>query len=323
MRKTLLNTLQRWLAMIFLPPAALRTAALVILLGAQPGAATAVELLPVVASFSILGDLTQRVGGEHVQVYTLVGPLADAHVYQSTPADVKMLARARLVVVNGLGFEGWIDRLMQSSGYRGPIVVASKGVKLLDKEAGPGGQHRGHDHAADVDPHAWQDLAQARHYVDNIAAALAQVDPANEAAYQANAAALKQEIDTLDAEIRASLSRLPAERRVVVSSHDAFGYFARAYGIRFLAPVGVSTDAQPSAAAVAAIIRQIRQEKIPAMFIENVSDRRLLERISAESGARIGGILYSDSLSTAGTAAASYLGMMRENAKTLAAALAD
>ncbi|MEF8733125.1 MAG: zinc ABC transporter substrate-binding protein, partial [Candidatus Accumulibacter meliphilus] len=156
MRKTLLNTLQRWLAMIFLPPAALRTAALVILLGAQPGAATAVELLPVVASFSILGDLTQRVGGEHVQVYTLVGPLADAHVYQPTPADVKKLARARLVVVNGLGFEGWIDRLMQSSGYRGPIVVASKGVKLLDKEPGPG-QHRGHDHAADVDPHAWQD----------------------------------------------------------------------------------------------------------------------------------------------------------------------
>ncbi|MQM31426.1 MAG: metal ABC transporter substrate-binding protein [Candidatus Accumulibacter phosphatis] len=323
MRKTLLNTLQRGLAMVFLPPAALRTAALLILLGAQPGAAMAVELLPVVASFSILGDLTQRVGGEHVQVYTLVGPLADAHVYQPKPADVKILARARLVVVNGLGFEGWIDRLMQSSGYRGPIVVASKGVKLLDKEAGPGGQHRGHDHAADVDPHAWQDLAQARHYVDNIAAALTQLDPANEAAYQANAAALKQQIDTLDAEIRASLSRLPAERRVVVSSHDAFGYFARAYGIRFLAPVGVSTDAQPSAAAVAAIIRQIRQEKIPAMFIENVSDPRLLERISAESGARIGGILYSDSLSTAGTTAASYLGMMRENAKTLAAALAD
>jgi zinc/manganese transport system substrate-binding protein len=248
MRKILRNALQRWLATVFLRPAPLLTAALVIFLGAQPGRASAAELLPVVASFSILGDLTRRVGGEHVQVYTLVGPLADAHVYQPTPADVKKLARARLVVVNGLGFEGWIDRLIMSSGYRGPIVVASKGVKALQKEAAPAGKHRTHDHPADVDPHAWQDLAQARYYVDNIAAALAQVDPANKVSYQANAAALQKQIDVLDSEIRSSLSKLPVERRVVVSSHDAFGYFARAYGIRFLAPVGVSTDAQPSAA---------------------------------------------------------------------------
>ncbi|EXI78165.1 MAG: Pneumococcal surface adhesin A [Candidatus Accumulibacter appositus] len=323
MRKPFLNVLQRWLATVFLRPAPLLTAALVILLGAQPGRASAAELLPVVASFSILGDLTQRVGGEHVQVYTLVGPLADAHVYQPTPADVKKLARARLVVVNGLGFEGWIDRLIMSSGYRGLIVVASKGVNVLQKEAAHTGKHRSHDHPADVDPHAWQDLAQARYYVDNIAAALAQVDPANKVSYQANAAALRREIDVLDSEIRSSLSKLPVERRVVVSSHDAFGYFARAYGIRFLAPVGLSTDAQPSAAAVGGIIRQIRREKIPAMFIENVSDARLLERISAESGARIGGVLYSDSLAAPGTAADSYLGMMRANAKTLATALAD
>ncbi len=323
MKQTFLNVLQRWLATVLPRPASLLAAALVILLGAQPGRAGAADLLPVVASFSILGDLTRSVGGEHVQVFSLVGPLADAHVYQPTPDDVKKLARARLVVVNGLGFEGWIDRLIHSSGYRGPIVVASKGVKALRKEAAPAGKHRTHDHATEVDPHAWQDLAQARHYVDNIATALAQVDPANTASYQANAAALKQQIDALDAEIRSSLGKLPTERRVVVSSHDAFGYFARAYGIRFIAPVGVSTDAQPSAAAVGAIIRQIRRERIPAMFIENVSDPRLLERISAESGARIGGILYSDSLSAPGTAADSYLGMMRANAKTLATALAD
>ena len=329
MREKILNTLRPSLlaassASPFLVSAWwLVTAVLVVFLGAQPGRAAAAESLPVVASFSILGDLVQRVGGEHVQVYTLVGPLADAHVYQPTPADVKTLARARLVVVNGLGFEGWIDRLMQSSGYRGPIVVASKGVTLLAKEASIAGRRAAHAHAAGVDPHAWQDLAQARHYVDNIAVALAQVDPANKTAYQANAARLKAQIDLLDSEIRASLGRLPVARRVVVSSHDAFAYFARAYGIRFIAPVGVSTDAQPSAAAVGAIIRQIRQEKIPAMFIESISDPRLLERISAESGASIGGILYSDSLSPPGTAADSYLGMMRTNAKTLAAALAD
>ncbi|WP_291981466.1 zinc ABC transporter substrate-binding protein [Candidatus Accumulibacter sp. ACC005] len=329
MREKILNTLRPSLlaassASPFLVSAWwLVTAVLVVFLGAQPGRAAAAESLPVVASFSILGDLVQRIGGEHVQVYTLVGPLADAHVYQPTPADVKTLARARLVVVNGLGFEGWIDRLMQSSGYRGPIVVASKGVTLLAKEVAIAGRRAAHDHAAGVDPHAWQDLAQARHYVDNIAVALAQVDPANKNAYQANAARLKAQIDLLDSEIRASLGRLPVARRVVVSSHDAFAYFARAYGIRFIAPVGVSTDAQPSAAAVGAIIRQIRQEKIPAMFIESISDPRLLERISAESGASIGGILYSDSLSPPGTAADSYLGMMRTNAKTLAAALAD
>jgi len=283
----------------------------------------AAEALPVVASFSILGDLTQRVGGAHVQVYTLVGAGADAHVYQPTPDDAKTIARARLVVVNGLGFEGWIDRLIQSSGYRGRLLVASDGVRPLARAPATPGARPRHEHAADLDPHAWQDLGNARKYVANIAAALGAVDPANKAAYQTNAASLQQQIDALDRELRATFGALPAERRKVVSSHDAFAYFGRAYGIRFIAPVGVSTDAQPSAAGVGATIRQIRQERIRAVFIESVSDPRLLERISQESGAVIGGTLYSDSLSGAGTPAGSYLGMIRQNAKTLAAALAD
>ncbi len=285
--------------------------------------AEAGEPLPVVASFSILADLVQRVGGERVQVYTLVGPGSDAHVYQPTPADVKKLARARLVVINGLGFEGWIDRLIQSSGYRGRLLIASDGVKPLGKTPAGHRKPHGHDHPADLDPHAWQDLANARHYVDNIAAALGDVDPTNRAAYKSNAAALQQQIDAMDREIRSAFAALPEARRKVVSSHDAFAYFGQAYGIVFIAPVGVSTDAQPSAAAVAATIRQIRQEQIRAMFLENVSDPRLLERISKESGALIGGTLYSDSLSGPGTPADSYLGMMRQNARTLAAALAD
>jgi zinc/manganese transport system substrate-binding protein len=295
---------------------------LLIFVGLGLAGRAAGEALPVVASFSILGDLTQRIGGDRVQVYTLVGAGADAHVYQPTPADARTLSRAKLVIVNGLGFEGWIDRLIKSSGYRGKLVVASQGVNPIRPQA-TSERHAGHAHGAGADPHAWHDLANARRYVANIAAALGEADPAGKAVYQANATRLDDEIAALDREIRATFKALPAERRQVVTSHDAFSYFGRAYGVRFVAPVGVSTDAEPSAGEVGAIIRQIRREKIRAMFVENIADPRLLERISRESGARIGGTLYSDSLSVAGTPADSYLGMMRQNAKALATALGD
>jgi zinc/manganese transport system substrate-binding protein len=283
------------------------------------GSVGAAEKLPVVASFSILGDLTQKVGGELVEVHTLVGAGADAHVYQPTPSDARALARARLVIVNGLGFEGWIDRLIKSSGYRGQLAVASNGVKPLHEAHAEGG--KGHRHGDDVDPHAWQDLANGGRYVANIAQALAAADPANRATYAANAVRLQDELAALDRAARSAFAAVPATQRKVVSSHDAFAYFGRAYGIRFIAPVGVSTDAEPSAGEVAAIIRQIRREKIRAIFVENISDPRLLERISRESGARIGGALHSDSLSPPGTPGDSYLGMMRHNIRTLSDAL--
>jgi zinc/manganese transport system substrate-binding protein len=285
-----------------------------LLLLARP---TFAEPLNVVASFSIVADLTQRVGGERIRVHTLVDANHDAHVYQPTPADAKRLAGASVVIINGLGFEGWIERLIRSSGFGGRLVVASRGVSPLKPPAPTG---REHEHAAD--PHAWQDLANARIYVSNIADGLSAADPAGKAVYRANAERLRQDMAKLDAQIRASLGALPPDRRVVVSSHDAFGYFEHAYGVRFRAPVGVSTDAEASAAEVGKLIRQIRQEKIPAVFMENVSDPRLLERIRQESGARIGGTLYSDALSPPGGPAASYLDMMRHNAQTLAAALA-
>lgn len=291
---------------------------------AQPAAG---EPLSVVASFSILGDLARRIGGERVRVHLLVGPDADAHVYQPTPADAKRLGRAALVVVNGLGYEGWIDRLIASAGYRGARVVASAGVVPLTASYEGHGAAHGHAHGhrgagKDADPHAWQDLANARRYVDNIAAALAAADPAGKDAYAANADALKGEIDALDGEIRALLGTLPPERRVVVTSHDAFAYFARAYGIRFVSPAGVSTEGAATAADVAKLIRQIRRDRIPAVFVENVSDPRLLDRIRAETGAKIGGTLYSDALSGPAGPAPTYLAMMRHNARTLAAALA-
>lgn len=279
------------------------------------GPAFAAEPLPVVASFSILSDLTQRVGGARVRVYALVGADADAHVYQPTPADAKMIGRAALVVVNGLGFEGWMDRLVKAAGYRGRIVVASHGIAPLKLPQEQGGKH------AESDPHAWHDPANAHRYVENIAAALAEIDPTGKAEYAANAARLLGDIDSLDREIRTQLGVLPEARRTIVTSHDAFAYFGRAYDIRFRAPTGISTEAEASAADVGKLIRQIRAEKIPAVFMENISDPRLLERIRAESGARIGGTLYSDALSPPGGPAATYVDLMRYNARTLAAAL--
>lgn len=283
----------------------------------------AADTLEVVASFSILGDITQRIGGTRVQVHTLVGQDADAHVYQPTPADAKTIARARLVIVNGHGFEGWIERLVSSSGYRGQVVIASHGINPLKRPHPADGKAAAPDPESGVDPHAWQDLANAMRYVDNIAQALSQTDAAGKTLYQANATRYKQEMAALDAEIRQSFAAIPAARRKIVTSHDAFGYFSRAYGIAFISPVGVNSGGEPSAADVGRIIRQIRREKIAAVFMESYSDPRLLERIRQESGARIGGTLYSDSLSRPNGPAATYLDMMRHNARTLQNALAQ
>lgn len=276
----------------------------------------------VVASFSILGDITQRIGGDRIKVHTLVGPNADAHVYQPTPTDAKTLAKARLVVVNGLGFEGWINRLIKSSGYRGSVVTASSGIRTLARSES-GDEHDHHDHAGESNPHAWQDLSNAARYVDNIRNALIDIDPDGRSTYQANADQFSKEIGALDAEVRQTFKKIPMDRLKVVTTHDAFGYFGQAYGIAFIAPVGVNTDAEPSAADIGRIIKQIRREKIPAVFMESISDSRLLERIRQESGARIGGTLYSDALSKTDGPAATYLEMMRHNARTLVKALKE
>ena len=299
--------------------------AIPVILGLMAPAAGA-ELVPVVSSFSILGDMTQRIGGERVTVHNLVGYDSDAHVYQPSPSDAKTIARARLVVVNGLGFEGWIDRLIKSSGYRGKIVTATAGVRTLKMphEQGKGHDHgkaHQHKHADEADPHAWQDLKNAVRFVENISKALTEVDPEGKEEYQSRAASYIREITELDSEIRKKLAAIPKERRKVVTSHDAFGYFSRAYDIKFISPSGINTDAEPSAADVARIIRQIQREKIPAVFMENISNTRLLERIQQESGARIGGTLYSDSLSAPGGPASTYLDLMRHNAGMLIQAI--
>lgn len=285
----------------------------------------AADKLLVIASFSILTDLTQQIGGDRLRVHTLVESGNDAHVHQPTPADARILSQARLVIVNGLGFEGWIDRLIKASAYQGKIVIASQGITPL--YLAPAGRssspHEHHAPTGSIDPHAWQDLNNARIYVTNITNALSEIDPANKFFFQANATRLREQINTLDRQIRNTFNSIPVEQRKVVSSHDAFNYFGRAYGIRFIAPLGMTTDAEPSAANVGAIIRQIRQEKIKALFMENITDSRLLERISRESGARLGGTLYSDSLAKPGSPADNYMGMISHNAKTLSSALTE
>jgi zinc/manganese transport system substrate-binding protein len=291
------------------------------LVGTLPLAAQAQEKTKVVATFSILADLARNVGGERVEVATLVGPDGDAHVYAPSPADSRRLAEAKLVVANGLKLEGWIGRLIKSSGTKARVIEAAKGVEPIKAEEEKGHGH-GHDHGA-LDPHAWQSVANVKLYVANIRDGLIAADPAGKADYEANAAAYLEKLDALDRDVKAAVEAIPRDRRRIITSHDAFGYFQKAYGVTFVAPQGVSTEAEASAKDVAKIIRQIRREKIPAVFLENVSDPRLLERIAKESGARIGGRLYSDALSGADGPAGTYIDMMRHNIRALSAALSS
>ena len=339
---------------------------------AAPAIAQSDKPIPVVATFSVLGDMAKRIGGEHVAVTTLVGPDGDAHVYQPTPADARAVSEATILVANGLQFEGWLDRLIDASDFDGMRVVATDGIEPIafddehDDEHDNGGGHEdhaeedGHDHdehaedghdddhghdehAEDghddeehaegddhdhhhhgaFDPHAWQSLGHAVAYVDNITAGLAQADPANAADFYQNRAAYVAEIEALDAEIREIVAGLSADQRIVVTSHDAFQYFGRGYGLTFLAPQGLSTESEASAKDVARLIQQIRERDIRAVFIENIGDSRLLEQIADETGAVIGGTLYPDALSGPDGPASTYLDMMRHNATTLARALAS
>jgi zinc/manganese transport system substrate-binding protein len=279
--------------------------------------------LPVVASFSILGDITRAIGGDRIVLTILVQPGSDAHVYAPTPADAKAVAEARLVVTNGLKFESWMKRLMQASASKAVLVESARGVKgRVEKDAhGHGAKDKhGHDHGG-LDPHAWQSVANVKLYVANIRDALVDADLAGKATYEANASRYLAELDALEGEIRATVAKIPVDRRKVITSHDAFGYFQQAYGIQFISPRGVSTEAEASAKDVARIIQQIKREKITAVFLENVSDQRLIQQIAKESGASIGGTLFSDALSKADGPAPTYIRMMRHNISMISEAL--
>lgn len=298
-------------------PEGLTRRATLVGLAASPTAARAAgPALSVVASFSILADMTQALAGERARVTALVGPEADAHVYQPTPADAAALSRAQAFVVNGLGLEGWIRRLASASRFKGVLVTAAEGITPLQP---PASDHGHHHHGAD--PHAWHDAANARIYARVISAALQKIDPAGAAALRQRAGAYDRQLAALDAEIRALFAPIPPHRRVIVTAHAAFGYFEKAYGVRILAAQGLSSAVEPSPKALAALVRTIRQERVTALFAEPNASARFLTQLSAETGVRISGKLYADALSPAGGPAATYIDMMRYNARQIASAL--
>lgn len=323
----------------------------------------------VVATFSILGDMVARIGGEHIALTTLVGPDGDTHVYQPTPQAAAAVSQADVLIMNGLEFEGWLERLTESAGFKGALAVATDGIKPIafdehedhhdddhhDEDDHHDGEHEAHDddhdhdkhahhddhddhdkhddhdehadehghHHGAFDPHAWQSAEHAITYVNNIAAALAQADPAHAAAFYSNRAAYVAELEALNGEITALMAALPEDKRTVVTSHDAFQYFGHEYGLRFLAPQGLSTESEASAQDVAHLIEQMREEGISAVFVENITDPRLLKQIASETGARVGGTLYPGALSGPDGPASTYLDLLRHNATTLAQALGE
>jgi zinc/manganese transport system substrate-binding protein len=270
--------------------------------------AFAADKLPVVASFSILGDIVAQVGGDRVSVSALVGPDADAHVFQPSPADAKTVAHASLIVVNGLGFEGWMDRLIANANYKGTVVIASQGVAA---------RHLPGEDRNRIDPHAWQDPSNVAQYVRNIADALSRRDPAGAALYQANATRYLQALNEVDTWAAAQFEKIPKKKRIVITSHDAFGYFGAHYGIRFLAPQGISTESEASAMDVARLTRQIKLSRIRAVYMENMTNPALIEQLAHETGVMLGAPLYADALSRSGGPASSYLKMVRYNVEQL------
>lgn len=291
-----------------------------------PGTAqaqSAAKPIEVVASFTILADMARQIGGGRVRVLALVGPNADAHVYRATPADAKMLKDAQVVVVNGLGFEGFMGRLIKSSGTKALVVTATMGIKPLEQVKGQGHGHgHGHDHSK-LDPHAWQSIEAAKVYAGNIRDGLIKADSANAAVYTKNAEAYLDALTKLKAELEAQFTAIPRERRIIITNHDALGYFGREFGFTLEAVQGLSTEAEPSAKDVARIIRLAKEKKARAIFVENLSSPRIAEQIAREAGAKIGGTLFSDALSDEKGAAPTYIAMMRHNAKALADALKD
>lgn len=304
------------------------------------------ENLKVVASFSIIADFAKNVGGDRIELTTLVGPDGDAHVYEPKPADAVAMAGADVVLVNGLQFEGFLQRLVEASSTKASIVELTRGIEAIKMEEegpehheGEATEAEGHDHAAEgvkeeaheeageehhhgeIDPHAFQSVHNAEIYVRNIADAFCAADAAGCAAYKANAEVYTAKLEALDEEIRAGVASIPEDKRVIITSHDAFGYFAHEYGIAFLAPEGVSTESEASAADVAALIGQVKEDKASAIFVENITNPRLIEQIAAETNLKVGGVLFSDALSAEDGRAATYIDMMRSNIGTIRGAI--
>ncbi len=291
----------------------------ILLLGAGFSAASA-DKLKVVSSFTVISDFAMNVGGDKISLTTLVGPDGDAHVYEPKPADAAAVAGADVVLVNGLHFEGFLPRLVEASATKAPIVELTKGVEPIKSAE----EDHGHDAAGGVrheehgayDPHAFQSISNAKIYVRNIVDAFCRADAANCDAYKSNADAYTKKLDATEAEVKAAIASIPEAKRLIITSHDAFGYFQHEYGLKFLAPEGISTDSEASAADIVALIKQVKEDKASAIFVENITNPRLIEQIAAETGLRVGGTLYSDALSKPDEGASTYIDMMHHNIET-------
>jgi zinc/manganese transport system substrate-binding protein len=298
----------------FFPRVGAVVAALCAMLVACGPSAGADSPIRVVVSFSILGDIVHQVGGPDVSVTSLIGPDSDAHVFEPSPDQARLLANAQLFVINGFGFEGWLTRLTRSAQYRGPVVVATERITPLSTtETG--------EKTPSPDPHAWQDPRKGVIYADNITRGLVEVDPKHAEAYRQRFRRYNSELEALDRRIRDDLGTISADKRRVITTHDAFAYYGQAYGVTFLAPEGISTDSEPSAKTIAALIRQIRREGIKALFLENISDPRLIEELARETGTTLGPPLYSDALSRPDEPAPTYIRMIEYNTAMLKAGM--
>ncbi len=297
--------------------------------------------LKVVATYSILGDMVENVGGEEVEVTTLVGPDGDTHSFEPSPRDGARLSEAAVIFENGLGFETWLDDLYESSGSEAQRVVATENVEPLTLEGGhehahddegEGSEHaaegeRAHEegeaeHGEELDPHVWFDVGNAMIMVEGIRDALIEADPENAETYRANAREYFSELEGLDAEVRERVGSIPEEDRKLVTSHDTFGYLAEAYGLEVVGTGLASTEtSDPSAGETAGLVEEIRAAGVPAIFAENVSNPALMERVAAEAGVELAPPLYTDALGEPGTEGDTYVGMVRYDARTIAKAL--
>ncbi|WEX79447.1 zinc ABC transporter substrate-binding protein AztC (plasmid) [Sinorhizobium numidicum] len=314
----------------------LATYASLLTLGGLAASASAAEL-KVVASFSIIADFAKNVGGYRAEIATLVPVDGDAHVYEPRPADAAALEQADVVLTNGLQFEGFMSRLIETSGTKAPVIEVSKGIEPLKAAEEEGAQHEseehataenghdhgheGHHHHGEFDPHAWQSIHNAKIYVKNIADAFCQADKAGCATYAANSEAYLAKLGELEAEVKAAIDAIPQDKRTIITSHDAFGYFEHDYGLKFIAPESISTEAEASAADVARLVDQVKEEKASAIFVESITNPRLIEQIAGETGLKVGGTLYSDALSGEDGPAATYIDMFRYNVNTIKAAI--
>jgi ABC-type Zn uptake system ZnuABC Zn-binding protein ZnuA len=267
--------------------------------------------LVVVATHSIVGDIVQNVARDRVQLGTLVGPNSDVHDYQPVPEDLRNLGRATIVFENGFGLEPWLERTYTSSGSQASRIPVTANVMPLLVTEGP--------EAGEPDPHFWFNVTHVMSAVEVVRDSLSHVDPANADAYRANANEYVRELRELDSWIRDQVSVLPAERRVLFTSHDNLGYFARRYGFRIggSALASISTVAEPSARQITALVTEIRNTGVPAIFPESVSNPALMDRIASEAGVRLGPTLYTDALGDPNSEGSTYIKLMRYNVSTI------